>query len=380
MKNKKKRFITKSNIRWKIIDFIVLTLIFLNSAKVLFTNDNLEELINVYSNADNIMVIIIWTIFLLFIIFISSFFYVAIYVGIRYGIKKFNKSKVTFDAKNDLEYYREKFNGISPATMSLLMDLNVESNKDLGAMRLYYELNDIYLYEKDGSLHLNNTNNIKINKSDDLLLNYFYDNKNKLYVLNEWKENVICEAVNNNLIKRKNNDEKGKVQKKGCTFFLLINLISLAFIIYFMSDYEYYFEVIDKIGDANPDNLQFLNVVTTNSEYMYCLIATLVFGFSFFLFLASIVSGIIFSFISSFISIKDKLKRTTEGNILAEKLYGMKNFINDFSNLDEATKKHLVLWKEFLIYAVVLEENDTILSEISNMYHTDLSKYKNYNN
>ena len=113
---------------------------------------------------------------------------------------------------------------------------------------------------------------------------------------------------------------------------------------------------------------------------MYCLIVTLIFGFSLFLFLASIVSGIIFSFISSFITVKDKLKRTPEGNILAEKLYGMKNFINDFSNLDEATKKHLVLWKEFLIYAVVLEENNTILSEISNMYHTDLSKYKNYNN
>jgi uncharacterized membrane protein len=199
-------------------------------------------------------------------------------------------------------------------------------------------------------------------------------------VLNEWKENVICEAVNNNLIKRKDADEKNKVQKKGCAFFLLINLISLAFIIYFMCDYEYYFEIIDKIGDANPDNLQFLNIVTTNSEYMYCLIVTLIFGFSLFLFLASIVSGIIFSFISSFITVKDKLKRTPEGNILAEKLYGMKNFIYDFSNLDEATKKHLVLWKEFLIYAVVLEENNTILSEISNMYHTDLSKYKNYNN
>ena len=248
MKNKKKRFITKSSIRWKIIDFIVLTIIFLNSSKVLFTNDNLEELINVYSNADNIMVIIIWTIFLLFIIFVSSFFYVAIYVGIRYGIKKFNKSKVTFDARNDLEYYREKFNGISPATMSLLMDLNIESNKDLGAMRLYYELNDVYLYEEDGSLHLNNPNNIKINKSDNLLLNYFYDNKNKLYVLNEWKENVICEAVNNNLIKRKDANEKNKVQKKGCAFFLLINLISLAFIIYFMCDYEYYFEIIDKMA------------------------------------------------------------------------------------------------------------------------------------
>ena len=41
-------------------------------------------------------------------------------------------------------------------------------------------------------------------------------------------------------------------------------------------------------------------------------------------------------------------------------------------------KKHLVLWDEFLIYAVVLEENDNILSEISYVYNKDLLKYKHF--
>ena len=56
----------------------------------------------------------------------------------------------------------------------------------------------------------------------------------------------------------------------------------------------------------------------------------------------------------------------------------MRNFIRDFSNLDEATRNHIVLWKDFLIYAIVLEENDIVLKEISNIYHTDLLSYKNY--
>jgi uncharacterized membrane protein len=76
----------------------------------------------------------------------------------------------------------------------------------------------------------------------------------------------------------------------------------------------------------------------------------------------SIISGFIYFIAKSAVNTLDKFKRTDKGNILTEKLYGMRNFIRDFSNLDEATKKHIVLWREFLIYAVTLEENDIILS------------------
>ena len=46
--------------------------------------------------------------------------------------------------------------------------------------------------------------------------------------------------------------------------------------------------------------------------------------------------------------------------------------------LNEADKEALGLWDEFLIYAVVLEENDVILNEISNLYNKDLLKYKHF--
>ena len=37
----------------------------------------------------------------------------------------------------------------------------------------------------------------------------------------------------------------------------------------------------------------------------------------------------------------------------------MKNFIHDYSNLSEAEKDSLVLWDDYLIYAVVLEEKES---------------------
>ena len=49
---------------------------------------------------------------------------------------------------------------------------------------------------------------------------------------------------------------------------------------------------------------------------------------------------------------------------MAECIHGMKNFIHDFSNLSEANQEHLILWDDYLVYAVLLEENEKIIKEI----------------
>lgn len=59
-----------------------------------------------------------------------------------------------------------------------------------------------------------------------------------------------------------------------------------------------------------------------------------------------------------------EIKRTEYGNYMAECIYGMKNFIHDYSNLSEADKRQVVLWEDYLVYAVLLEENEKIVDEI----------------
>lgn len=56
--------------------------------------------------------------------------------------------------------------------------------------------------------------------------------------------------------------------------------------------------------------------------------------------------------------------RTARGNEYAEYIWGMKNFIHDYSYLNEAEKDALALWDDYLIYAVLLEENTQIQKEI----------------
>lgn len=371
MVKKKKRFITKQNVTWKIIDMMFFIGIFLYSSRIIITD--WEDFIIIYNSTDNIMIHVLWSVIVLFIIFISSIPYILVYLGLRYAIKKYNRNRVTFDVDTDLEYYREKFNGVSPAVMSLLMDLSLETGKDLGAMKLYYELNNIYLYEKDGSLYLNNPNNIKLNKSDDILLNYLYKGKKDIFILNEWRENVICENINNNLIKRKNSDEK---KKTGCGIFLFIHLLALGFIVFFCMNIEKISVILNNETIALNSNLDLLTVMVDNPNYIFAFSMCLGLVIALLVVFWSFISGIIHLIVSKAVSTKDKFKRTSEGNILTEKLYGMKNFIRDFSNLDEATKKHLVLWKEFLIYAVILEENDSVLKEISDMFNINLLNYK----
>ena len=44
----------------------------------------------------------------------------------------------TFRAGEDFDCYREKLTGISPATISMLMDLQIETKKDIAALLLKY--------------------------------------------------------------------------------------------------------------------------------------------------------------------------------------------------------------------------------------------------
>jgi hypothetical protein len=74
-----------------------------------------------------------------------------------------------------------------------------------------------------------------------------------------------------------------------------------------------------------------------------------------------------------FVDANDKYDRTPEGKILVEQIVGMKNFIHDFSNLSESEKEEVVLWNDFIIYAILLEENEKIIHEILKVKHMDVN-------
>lgn len=69
------------------------------------------------------------------------------------------------------------------------------------------------------------------------------------------------------------------------------------------------------------------------------------------------------------------MRRTEAGELLTAQISGLKNFLRDYSNLSMAEKEHLLLWDDFLIYAVVLEENERIVEDI---FHMKNLRYQNF--
>ena len=80
-----------------------------------------------------------------------------------------------------------------------------------------------------------------------------------------------------------------------------------------------------------------------------------------------------------FVDANDKYDRTPEGKILVEQIVGMKNFIHDFSNLSQSEKEEVVLWNDFIIYAILLEENEKIIHEILKIKKMDVNILDNVN-
>ena len=61
---------------------------------------------------------------------------------------------------------------------------------------------------------------------------------------------------------------------------------------------------------------------------------------------------------------ENKYERTKEGKILVEQIAAMQRYIHEFSLLSDMEKEQVKLWEEFLVYAIVLEENEEIVSNI----------------
>ena len=124
---------------------------------------------------------------------------------------------------------------------------------------------------------------------------------------------------------------------------------------------EPFSEILDQApeGILLGDQLEYLS---NYPEYYPVMAEMFLYVIVFLLFLASPLAGIA-SLIGRVTNIK-WFKRTSLGNEMTECIYGMKNFIHDYSNLSEADQEQVVFWDDYLIYAVVLEENQRIIEEI----------------
>jgi len=60
----------------------------------------------------------------------------------------------------------------------------------------------------------------------------------------------------------------------------------------------------------------------------------------------------------------DPYIRSKKGKEITLKLEGLRNYIKDFSALDERDHGELIIWDDYLIYSVILGQNTKAVKEI----------------
>lgn len=302
------------------------------------------------------------------------------------GAKKELLSNCTFVTMRDLDYYRDKLTGLTPGEISLLEDLQIEEEKDLSAYILWYEHLGLVRETEDGYIQGDPKlgANEKLRESDHFLIGKLLEGTAKKY-LPEWKEQVVAEARADGFLKKRSGILPSAIERhvKMLTFFWGMLLIICILLISSGIMESAMQGAYSNIAFPLPDQvfwfgrrlnwmMECMNMISGKSNEVELMIrtphllSTMTLCFTVFalFFLLLLAPFLYLKMRSSQMLERADYVRTARGNEYAEYIWGMKNFIHDYSYLNEAEKDALALWDDYLIYAVLLEENTQIQKEI----------------
>ena len=65
---------------------------------------------------------------------------------------------------------------------------------------------------------------------------------------------------------------------------------------------------------------------------------------------------------------KNKFVKTQKGYELYSKVIGLKNYIQDYSNLSESELKEINIWEDYLIYAIIFNNTSKLNKETTDYF------------
>jgi len=309
----------------------------------------------------------------------------AMILGGNSGARKSRNKRLTYKATQGIEYLRETFTDINPAIASLLMDLQVDYKKDINAtlLRMYHK----------GAVDIGSDNITLVNYAlctEPCEAELFYilqSGKITQHAMWQWGENRKREAVHKGLLQhKKSRGIKGCCF--GCCIFTVILFAALLILPGIMAATAYRFmasEIYEQSFENIASRLESIQDIANSLDTAIDLLEqTLLLGNSFTsedlqainqllnrliitLMLIIVILFIVpymFTRALSYQTSPDGLARTKQGHRRTEEVAALKRFIRDFGNFSMSEKEHVVLWEDFLVFAIVLEENTSIVNEI----------------
>lgn len=241
----------------------------------------------------------------------------------RVNIIRRKQDSKYIDSK-DFIYIRDIPSNYTPALASLLLDQSIEYNKDLIATTLYL-INHGYLKEHDNRIAVTDKNTSALMEHELYLLSIY--NGETIFFSNKWRSKIMLDASNQGLIKKRSLlTKKDKIN-------LVLNLIAPIAVFIFLQNLATWLLNFDNIGVYIIATLLFISLPI----------------FALFIFVYDLMYAL------SFMS-KD-FNLTSKGLKEQEKIAKFKNFLEDFSNIENRKTEEIILWEDYLTFAVSLGVN-----------------------
>jgi len=332
----------------------------------------------------------IW-LFILYII-VKNFIIIAIYLAYRIPRKRILKQNTKYEVIDNIDYFRDRFTGITPAEISMLTDLEIETKKDLSASILNLYNKKLISFDNNNKMIINKDVNIDhLKESDSYLYSLLLNNNLNVVTIKEWKNISTKEAIEDGYISEKHRSNRYGFSDSVMTIIKWVGVMFLAGIIgggylatpvgqKVMTNMEEYEKITKDIEDQDV----IINMIKTDKDFQK-LTYDIYVGSIPVVIVGTFAVVALFALFSMpfylrarkityyFVDANDKYERTSEGKVLVEQIIGMKNFIHDFSDLSQSEKQEVVLWNDFIIYAILLEENEKVIHEILKVKNMDVN-------
>ena len=268
---------------------------------------------------------------------LENFYVIAIFIVIKIMRKKEYKNQLSkIDYKNEGTYYRDILNGYSPFILSYIDNFIFEGKRDIIATVLNLKLKQVIKIENNTIIKLNK--DINLEESERYILDNVSDGKIKITNIKELEQKIVTDAQNKELIEIKESSKvfnKKTLKNKYMIFFLISTII---------------FMILS--GILSLVNNVFLTIMLILGTIIFC----------------NPIFYIIL-YIIKYYSYKSKIRRTNKGEEINIKLEGLKNYIQEYSKLEDKNTKDMLLWEEYLIYSVIFNINDNVIKEMDGLFN-----------
>ena len=303
-----------------------------------------EEIINdLYTKSRLLRYVFIASASLPISIIASLLLFSPVFIGMSF-MKKYRKYHLSIDDfKKNTGYYRDLLKDYNPLELSYNNNYNLDDNS-LIAMILYLEKKKV-LYINDGKFIIDKDNTDNLDELEKKFIdNIVIDDRG---ILKMSKSNITF--LTDTSCKRKKLIIMNNIPKKKIIIDVIKSVCCYVFLFIIWKNVNKIFDMLPPIENT---------FLTFTLMGLFFALLILIFFYPF---------VIIYKYLSLYILISIKHpKRTDLGNDVNYKLEGLKNFIRDFSLLDERTKEEIVLWDDYLIYSVLFGDNKKIYNEMKN--------------